>query len=443
MRLALIGIGNRANLIRKRFLASGLCDVVALCEVDMEGAHTHEARYQHGLTLTPPPKAKEADEPLEIYPGKVRAYTDFRKMFDEMADSIDAVVVATPDHAHFAVTMLAMSLGKHVYVEKPLAHTFGQTQRLMEMAERHPGVVTQMGNQGHSEANYFQFKEWFEGGVIKDITRITAHMNNKRRWHGWGEFAQEYPVAPVPPGVDWEQWTDGVAVPRPFSEKLHPQEWRSWYEFGSGCFGDWGPHILDTSHRFLQLGLPHTVRALHRGGVNKSDLIYPQSTTMGFSFAARGPGLPACEITWYDGVDNIPELEAEFTDDGQPQKLDRVGKILYGKELTFQGGSHGSPLRIIPRARMMEMRRSLPSFPQKNSNHYENFLLACKGEEVARSPFGVSGPLTQVFNLGILGQRFGGELKFDAATRQITNHAQANALLDPTPRKGWEEFYAL
>ena len=117
--------------------------------------------------------------------------------------------------------------------------------------------------------------------------------------------------------------------------------------------------------------------------------------------------------------------------------------MLYSKELTFKGGSHGSPLQIVPREKYKDMRDQLPKFSQKNSNHYANFLLACKGEEAARSPFSVSGPLTQVFNLGVLSQRFGGELDFDIHKKQITNNKVANALLDPAPRKGWEAFYAL
>jgi hypothetical protein len=373
-------------------------------------------------------------------------------MFDQMANQIDAVLIATPDHSHFAATMLAMSLGKHVYVEKPLAHTFGQTERLIRMAAKHPEVVTQMGNQGHSGANYFQFKAWAEAGIIKDITRITAHMNEPRRWHGWGPATTAYPSEPLPLDLDWEQWMDSVAMPHPYSTKLHPQEWRSWYDYGSGCFGDWGPHILDTCHRFLDLGLPESVTAVDRGGINAADLIYPESSTIRFNFPAR-PNMPACEVTWYDGVNNKPELEAEYSepitnkDTGEvshgPTKLDKPGKVLYSKDLVFAGGSHGSALQIVPREKFMDMRRSLPKFSQKNSDHYENFLLACKGEEVARSPFSVSGPLTQVFNLGVLSQRFGGELKFDRATKQITNNKVAAALIDPAPRKGWDEFYVL
>ena len=145
--LAAIGIGNQGRSDLRNLFASGHCNVVALCDVDLKGAHTQESQANH---------------------SKARRFTDFRKMFDEMGDEIDAVLIATPDHSHFCIAMLAMSLGKHVYVEKPLAHTFGQCDRLIGLADR-SGVVTQMGNQGHSGANYFQFKSWTEAGIIKDV----------------------------------------------------------------------------------------------------------------------------------------------------------------------------------------------------------------------------------------------------------------------------------
>ena len=111
--------------------------------------------------------------------------------------------------------------------------------------------------------------------------------------------------------------------------------------------------------------------------------------------------------------------------------------------MVFKGGSHSDVLQVIPREKFMDIRKSLPPFAQRNSGHFENFLLAVKGEEESRSPFSVAGPLTQVFNLGILAQRFGGTLQFDRETKTITNHEGARALLDPAPRKDWEEFYRL
>jgi predicted dehydrogenase len=448
--LALVGIGNRGIVNWTAAMQSGLCNVVALCDVDLKGKHCQKALSAFGVQ---PPFADTHGQLTHVYPNHTaRTFTDFRRMFDQMGDEIDAVIVSTPDHAHFAVTMLAMALGKHVYCEKPLAHTFGQCERMIDLAAR-SGVATQMGNQGHSGANYFQFKAWREAGVIKDVTRITAHMNRKRRWHGWGSATTAYPDEPLADGLDWDQWIDTVAQVAPYSDLLHPRNWRSWYAYGSGCFGDWGPHILDTCHRFLELGLPSRISTLHRDGINHSDLIYPEASTIRFEFPERGPGLPACEVTWQDGANNMPELETEYSEpitnkesgavSHGPTQLKRPGKVLYSNELVFQGDSHAAPLKIVPKDTYMEMRKTLPRFAQKNSNHYANFLRACKGEEATRSPFSVSGPLTQVFHLGILAQRLGGQLDFDRSSKQITNNNIAQALLDPPPRKGWEEFYAL
>ena len=446
--LAAIGIGNRGGAVLKTMYDSGLCNVVAICDIDMGGAHTHVNRFRFGATENDPSPVK--GKTVKRAPHKARSYTDFRKMFDEMGDEIDAVLVGTPDHSYFAATMLAMSLGKHVYVEKPLAHTYGQTARMMDLAER-SGVSTQMGNQGHSGGNYFQFKAWTEAGVITDVSRITAYMNRPRRWHGWGQDTTAYPTDPKPDYVDWDLWHATVAEKAPFSKRLHPAEWRSWHNFGSGAFGDWGPHILDTCHEFLQLGLPHTISAEKRDGAN--DFVYPQASSIRFDFAERGPGLPACAVTWKDGVKNTPALEEEYYDvvtdkktgesDLVEPKLNTHGKIIYAKDFVFQGGSHSDVLRILPKQKYLDMRRSLPTFSQKNSDHYSNFLLSCKGEEKTRSPFSISGPLCQVFNLGMIAQRLGGTLKFDTKTQTITGNKVAQELLDPAPSKGWEEFYSM
>ncbi|QDU89520.1 Inositol 2-dehydrogenase [Pirellulimonas nuda] len=422
--LAAVGIGNRGASDLQSLVKTGLCNVVALCDVDLDGAHTQGQQKAH---------------------PDVKRFTDFRRMFDQMAGEIDAVLIATADHSHFAIASLAMSLGKHVYVEKPLAHTFGQCQRLIDLAER-TKVVTQMGNQGHSEGNYFQFKAWTEAGVIKDVTRITAHMTLRRRWHGWGEAIAGFPTEPLPRGLHWDTWI-ATAPAHPFSRKLHPAEWRSWFDYGSGAFGDWGPHILDTSHRFLELGLPDKITAVKREGANQ--FVYPQASTIRFDFPRRGDR-PACKVTWYDGTNNKPEIESEYIETVTDKKtgktatrradVARPGKVIYGKDLTFKGGSHGATLSLLGKAGEPASDLRLPEFTRDHSNHYENFLLACKGEEESRSPFSVSGPLTQVFNLGVIAQRLGGELVFDRELRRITNNEVAQALLDPPPRKGWESL---
>jgi len=412
--VAFIGCGGMGNSDAKSVNGTGLVNVVALCDVAMGTGHTADTE--------------------KLFP-QAKKFRDFREMFDKMGDQIDACTVATPDHSHFPISMLAMSLGKHIYVEKPLAHTFQEIE-LMMAAEKKYGVSCQMGNQGHSGGNYHQFKLWKEEGVIKDVTKVTAFMNSGRRWHGW-KF-DDFPQAePMPEGMDWDTWLCG----RPevgFSKRLHPGDWRGWYQFGNGAFGDWGPHILDTVHRFLELGMPERITAVHRKEPN--DLFYPLESTIQFDFPARGD-MPAVEITWYDGVDNKPERPEEL--DGERQ-LGNAGKVIYSKDLTFMGGTHGDTLRVIPEEKMREVGASLPRVEGRHSNHQMNFVLGAKGEEQTRSSFDVSGPLSQVFCLGVIAQRLGGTLEFDRETKRFTNNDRANELLAGLPpRPGWEQFYSL
>lgn len=429
--LACVGIGARGCQIIKDFAKTGLCNIVALCDTDMGAPHTEEI--------------------MNMFPDAPR-FKDFRVMFDKMAKKIDAVCIGTPDHSHFPITMLAMSLGKHVYVEKPLAHSFYQIELLME-AEKKYGVVTQLGNQGHSEANYFQFKAWKEAGIIKNVRSVTAHMNSARRWHSWDANIQSFfPEEKIPSTLDWDLWLCGEPYHR-FNKDFVYGQWRCWYDFGMGALGDWGAHILDTVHEFLELGLPEEVNMLKASGHNQ--FFFPYSSTIEFKFPARGD-MPPVDITWYDGVDNLPdipegygkvELDPNIPPAGgssiRPAKLN-PGKIIYSDELTFKGASHGSTLSIIPKSKAKEMEHLLPEVPKSTSNHFANFLLACQGVEKTRSPFSISGPLCQVFCLGVIAQQLNAHLKFDRELKQFTNSPIGNLLLRRgVPRKGWETFYQL
>lgn len=429
--LACVGIGYRGGEIIRALYNTGLCNIVALCDVDMGAPHTEQT--------------------LKQFPDVPR-FQDFRKMFDKMGNQIEAVSIGVPDHAHFPITILAMSLGKHVYVEKPMARTFNECELLMK-AEKKYGVVTQMGNQGHSEANYFQFKAWKEAGIIKDVTAITAHMNSARRWHKWDTNIKSFPPAEdIPSSLDWDIWLN-TRPKHNYNHDFVNGQWRCWYDFGLGALGDWGAHIIDTAHEFLDLGLPTEVNPVKLEGHNK--FFFPMSSTILFRFPERG-NMPPVDITWYDGVNNIPsvpdgygvsELDPNIPPVGsgkiQPAKLN-PGKIIYSKDLTFKGGSHGSTLTIIPEEKAKEMASRLPEVPKSPSNHFANFLLACKGEEKTRSPFEISGPLSQVFSLGVMAQMLGTKLEFDRNTKQITNNKLANQLLvGEPPRKGWEQYYKL
>ncbi len=429
--LACCGIGHRGGSITKSLYGTGQANMVALCDVDMGAEHTQEV--------------------IKKFP-KADQFQDFREMLDKKGKEIDAISVGTPDFSHFPITMLAMSMGKHVYVEKPMARTFNEVELMIQGAKKY-GVATQMGNQGHSEANYFQFKAWVDAGIIKDVTAMTAHMNGRRRWHGWDPNMSRYPAGEsIPKTMDWETWLM-TAHHHDYNHDYHHGQWRCWYDFGMGALGDWGAHIMDTAHQFLNLGLPYEVDPVRLDGHNP--FFFPMNSTLVFKFPERG-NMPAMDITWYDGMDNVPSVPEGYgvseidpnippPSDGklQPAKLN-PGKIIYGKDLTFKGGSHGSTLSIIPAEKAKEMESKLPEVPKSPSNHFENFLLGCKGEEKCRSSFDIGGPLSQVFTLGVLAQRLNTKIEFDRETKQVVNNPLANLLLiGEQPRKGWEEYYQL
>lgn len=428
--LACVGIGNRANEIIKELYKTGQCNIVALCDVDMGAKHTQEI--------------------IKMFPNAPR-FQDFRKLFDDMGNQFDAVVVGTPDFAHFAITMQALDQGKHVYVEKPMARTFNEVELMMAKARKNPKLATQMGNQGHSEANYFQYKAWKDAGIIKDITRIDAHMNSPRRWHGWDPNITGFPYPErIPETLDWEIW-QMQTLGHHYSKDFVNGQWRCWFDFGMGALGDWGAHILDTSHEFLELGLPTVVESKNLEGHNS--YFFPMSSTINFHFPKR-KNMPAVDINWFDGLDNLPQIPEGYGVSGldpnipppstgkiEPAKLN-PGKIIYGKDLTFKGGSHGSTLSIIPEAKAHDLANKLPEVPASPSNHFLNFLNACKGIEKTRSSFEIAGPLSQVFCLGVITQKLNNKIEFDAKTKQITNDRFANEMLyGPPPAKGWEQYY--
>ncbi len=429
--VACCGIGHRGGEIMRDFENTGMVNFVALCDVDMGARHTL-AR-------------------LEKNPELPR-FQDFREMFDKAGHTFDAVTVGTPDFSHFPIAMLAMSMGKHVYVEKPLTRTFHESELLIRAARKF-GVATQMGNQGHCQDNYYQFKAWVEAGVIQDVTEITAHMNGGRRWTGWDTRVTEFPQGqPIPKTLDWDTWLM-TAQHHDYHRNFVNGQWRCWYDFGNGALGDWGAHIWDTFHQFLDLGLPYEIDPVNIEGHNP--LFYPQASTLAFKFPKRG-SMPPVTVTWYDGKTNNPPVPEGYgtleADPNIPPVNGKIvpaqelpaGKILYGKDLMFKGASHGSTLSIIPADKARDMASTLPAYRKSPTNHFANFLLACKGQEKCLSPFEVSGPLSQVFTLGTLAQKLNTKLMFDRKTQQITNHALANQLLvGAPPRQGWEEFYEL
>ena len=423
--MAFVGIGNQAGRDFSMFAYyKDLVNVVALCDTQMGANHTLNV--------------------LKTCPDVPR-YQDFRKMLDEHARDIDAVCIATPDFSHFPAAMLAMSMGKAVYCEKPMCNCFREIGLMADAAKRHK-VVTQMGNQGHSDANYWQAKALAERGFLKDVTSIDAFMcANNRRWFKWnGVEMPEMPGEEAEPAeMDWDVWLSQRPF-RPYNHNFINGDWRCFYEYGTGALGDWGAHIFDAAHEFLKLGMPSKIETLKND--RRTNAVFPMASTIAYTFPARGEGLPECRLVWHDGVGNFPEMPKQVTNKKWRRKD-------YGAELHFKDGrilarySHGTPMQLIaggdPRDPAVE--EVMKDFPKNRSGHYLNFLKAVKGEEPANSDFAVAGPLSQVLALGALAQRLAAPvLTFDREKQRFTDNDVANALLDGPPvRRGWEEFAKL
>ena len=422
VRLAAIGCGAQAWFDLKALSKNAdVCEVVALCDTDIGAPHTLDA--------------------LKTFPTLPR-FQDFRKMFDKMADEIDAVLIGIPDHSHFCAAIHAMRLGKAVYVEKPLAHSFRECELLMA-AERKYGVVTQMGNQGHSGNNFYQYRDYVANGVIKDVKKVVAHMNMQRRWHKWGGKTSSYPRGEVMPDtLDWDVWCNAAPY-HDFSKDLAYGEWRCWYDYGNGCMGDWGAHILDCVHRFTLKGaLPSEVAISNVTGWNP--YVFPIQDTLTMKF-------PGVTLEWYEGLDNKPELPKGFryadnkglfpastANDGLIDPPLKPGKEIYLADGTvWQGLSHASTL-----VRCGAQDEKVPGFEKAHNDHYRNFLLAVKGEEEAKSPFHVAAPLSEIFCLGVIAQRLNRGFKFDPEKKRAIGDSEVDTLLKgPAPRRGWEEYY--
>ncbi len=312
--IAIVGVGGRG---KAQWSVCTNENVVAMCDVD----------------------DKRAAEGYEAYPNAKR-YKDFRKMLDDMGKQIDAVMISTPDHTHFPAAMAAMQLGKHVFVEKPLAHNIWQL-RTLQKAAHHYNVITQMGNQGHATDGIRRVKEWVDAGILGDVKEVLA-------WFDGPEFGpnkyfdkpEQFPPAgePVPDGLEWDLWL-GPAAERPYSHYYVPKTWRGFYDFGNGELGDWACHTLDAPFWSLDLGMPEVVDTEFNSGAPEGFL--PDQSILRFEFPQRG-NKPPVSLKWYEGG-----LKPENRPEWNLPELTGSGMIMIGEKHNIITGGRPNDARLM------------------------------------------------------------------------------------------------
>ncbi|NDC53146.1 MAG: gfo/Idh/MocA family oxidoreductase [Planctomycetia bacterium] len=402
--IAVIGIGGQgeANL-------SGVSkqNIVALCDVD-------ETRGAKGFERFP----------------RARRFTDFRRMFDELDREIDAVVISTPDHTHFHPAWWAIERGKHVYLEKPLAHEVAEVRRLTDAA-RAKGLATQLGSQRHALAGLRAGVEIVKSGMLGTIKEVHSWIASKR-----GMPKPPGPPEPPPGNLDWDLWLGPVAE-RPYTKGFAPYDWRFWWEFGTGETGNWGCHILDIPYWALDLG--HPVRVAGSGPDPDPDrtptaltsrLDYPERTV------ADGRTLPPVSVHWYQCDKRPPFLDELGIDAAGPdgkRPSDGKNTLFIGSKGMLLCGFSGHVLLPADAFAGATVPQTIPPSP----GFHAEWLAACRGGPPATCHFGYSGPMAESTLLANIAYRVQTEFAWDAAAL-TSGRADVDALLRREYRKGWE-----
>ncbi|MBR4171785.1 MAG: Gfo/Idh/MocA family oxidoreductase [Kiritimatiellae bacterium] len=423
LNVGVIGIGGKGWSDWHGLLATKRCRIVAMCDTNRDLIE----------------RAKE-----EVKDAKF--YTDYRKMFDEVK-GLDIVSVSTPDHTHARAAIEAMKRGANVYVQKPLVRTLWESEYFKKTA-RENGVVTQMGNQGSSTDGMRRGVEILRSGILGKVREVHVWTNRPEiepgcKW-GWHQpLFRPKDSDPVPPNLDWDCWI-GTAPFRPYKKSIYePIEWRAWYDFGTGAFGDMACHTMNLPFRGLELGRVISGEAVEITPPYPET--YPLWSKVRITCESAGGKKPNVDIYWYDGY---RKPVAEII----PQVINTMGKIpatgcvvLGDNGILCSTNDYGeqSYIALKGEAKMKGQDqhpacKDIPvTLPRVHSKHYDEFVAACFGETKAFSDIDNSIPLVEAMQVGCLAQRVSGKISWDAE-KCVTDNEEANKLIKPFIRPGWE-----
>jgi predicted dehydrogenase len=367
--------------------------------------------------------AKRSEDAFKRWPD-AKKYVDWREMLEKEDKNIDAVVIACPDHLHAVAAIAAMRMGKHVYVEKPMAHNIHEVRAMRRVAQE-TGVVTQMGNQGHSFPGVHKLRKWVELGAIGDIAEVHCWTNRP----SWDQgMARPTDTPAVPDTLDWNLWL-GPAQDRPYHPAYCPRSWRGWWDFGTGALGDMGCHILDSPYYGLQLGAPTRISAETSERFPETP---PKWSVITYEFPARGDGLPAVTLKWHDGgkvfdwPEELPKDKPLGDNDGGSLFIGSKGKIL--------GGTYSNGMKLIPEETMDAYEHKDVEIPKLTAHHMQ-WVKACKGEGETVSNFEYAAGLTEMVLLGNIALKTGEPVEWNGEA--FTNLPEANQYLTREYRDGW------
>jgi predicted dehydrogenase len=425
--VAIIGAGGQGRTNARALFQEPDCQVIALADPAEEWDLS--AWYYGGKAGSGPVKMEVEAHYSKTTPNhRCAVYEDFRVML-EREKAIDAVLIATPDHLHAYVSILAMKAGKHVYCEKPLTHNIREA-RVVSRVAKETRVATQMGNHGRSSEGHRLTVEWLADGAIGAVREVHAWSGSPRTPTGAGPR----PVSSKKPrDLNWDLWL-GPRAPRPYSSSLAPFVWRWVWDFGNGTMPDMGPHHFDPAFNALALDMPATMEA-RASDIDRERSVGAHLIT--YSYPAQGTRGPLT-LYWYDqGLRPPTPLGVDPDDPRQRLGEGENGLLIVGEKgvLTCAGWS-GMP-RLLPLDLHRDYKRPPKTLPRV-AGHHTDWLQACKGGTPACSNFEYGARLTEFILLGTLALRTGKIVKWDASGMKAVNAPEAQPFIDGTYRKGWE-----
>ncbi|MDP6921790.1 MAG: Gfo/Idh/MocA family oxidoreductase [Lutibacter sp.] len=413
VRTAHIGVGNMGFEDLKAIASHPKVVVTALCDVDQ-----HYLKTAHAL-----------------FP-EAQIFQDYRRMFETMADQIDAVVVSTPDHTHAPASLLAMEHDKAVYCQKPLSHYVSESREMRSVA-RKKGLVTQMGIQVHSFYDYKLATMLVQGGIIGKVRKVIAWSN--KNWGYDGPVPEG--ADPVPASLDWNLWL-GTSQERPYKEGYyHPGNWRKLMDYGCATLGDMGVHIFDTPYAALELDVPNTITN-HCRPTNGYG--YPERNSVHYTFEGTPYTTADFEWWWFDGEagpkisdelrlptgEALPEQGAMFIgEDGRRLLLPHFMQL---PKLIVEGAYTDYDIKAYDTEETLG--EAIRDYARESPKHYHEFIESCLGNGNCSADFDYAARLTETILLGVIAGRFPGQvLHYDKASSAFTAQ-EANAFLQGNHR---------
>ncbi len=415
LNVACIGLGGQMQRHLKEIASDPRQHLVAVCDVD-------EARIARSAAAAPTAMRS------------ARVYKDFQKLLAD-EHGLDAVVVATPDHWHSAICTASIRAGKHVYCEKPLAHSVAEARRLRELSRRSQ-VVTQTGNQGSASGNLRRCIELIQAGLFGQIREV--HV-----WHQHHSFPSgvDRPNGedPVPTGFDWDFWL-GPAPVRPFKRYYyHPFKWRGWYDFGGGSLADFCCHAFNLPVRALKLDYPTTIQVEGKSLDKES---FPTACTVGYRFPKRGNLAPVLMNFYTGGAMPVAAVTTDLA--ATFGAVPAIGCLLVGTEGSISAGLWNTdghmklkPDKTFRGLNTHEAARSIPVSLPRTEGHMREWVGACLGGPRTFSDFDIGGHLTEIGLAGVLALRIGHDIAWDGRAMRVPDVPEADDLVAPEPRQGW------